>query len=901
MKKLYLLLIIFSISSVYFVPKFSDAFEIYTNQGAKLNYVIQNVLNCQAQNNYWKNNWGGYGVWAPPSITLRAQGEVNYVAGSFRNPGSYTFYLGCTDDDKPDFLATSATLIVLPSVATPTGLNSYCNIPANTQATLSWGPVSGADNYRVTISKPSSGCPSLWSDLGVACVAYLTTNSVSFATQSGFNYNWSVQSRSGTVTSPSSVTRSISCTVPPPPPAPPAPTDLNYTCDPRGNAVTLNWSPVAGAVGGYHVRLSYSSNGPGEDQSTNNHPATSVRYPVIPGVSNTVWLHSVDGIGQYSIPAASLPPFTCYAPAVPLPPTTLTHVCNPAGTEVTLQWPAMTDATSYHVRLNNVATPQYPDSYNNNFAGTEVTYPITPGATYNAWVHSVNWVDAYSTETYSTPLPFSCNPPPPLAPTNISYTCNGAGDSVTLVWPPVADATLGYNVRLDNPSTPTDPDQSRINHLATSVTFPITPGVAHNASIQSVNTWGASAVPTNQSIICNVPATACPAGVNKTWTVGANTCSGPTPLTLSGTNGSISDSISPTTGSAQYSCTNGTWSVSALPGSTCTAPVAGTPDLVVQSHNLSSYSNLTQDQPITLAGRLRNNGTVSTGMNVYTNFSYRWGALGGYTTIREFSKGIVGATTNSTQDTVSFTPNQAGQLFLQYCVDSRNQITETGGEGNNCVQVGPITVSAPVVSGPGTPRGTIGAASCDILPGNTDCQTTVVWESFDFTGTPEVLQGTNVFSTEPSRVIPNGVTRTVSQIDSTFTLRDTGSGYTVSTNALANCLSGSVWVPGLGICAELPQIDVVADPDVIRSGEQAKLEIEIDSTYDLTCTIKDGGLDIPFNHRGNPNPVMVNPPMKTRPLNSAQIVTIICTSPTYPQLTGESSTRVNVVPTFQEI
>ena len=73
----------------------------------------------------------------------------------------------------------------------------------------------------------------------------------------------------------------------------------------------------------------------------------------------------------------------------------------------------------------------------------------------------------------------------------------------------------------------------------------------------------------NAGATCNVPA-ACSGNV--TWTVGGNTCNGVLPSTVpSGSvSGSVSDSTAPTTGTATFSCANGTSTVQA--GATCNAP-----------------------------------------------------------------------------------------------------------------------------------------------------------------------------------------------------------------------------------------------------------------------------------------------------------------------------------------
>lgn len=62
----------------------------------------------------------------------------------------------------------------------------------------------------------------------------------------------------------------------------------------------------------------------------------------------------------------------------------------------------------------------------------------------------------------------------------------------------------------------------------------------------------------------------CLVGEAKTWTANGNSCSGVTPATNSGVAGAVNDGTQPTTGSASYMCTNGTWATDPEPGATCT-------------------------------------------------------------------------------------------------------------------------------------------------------------------------------------------------------------------------------------------------------------------------------------------------------------------------------------------
>jgi hypothetical protein len=185
---------------------------------------------------------------------------------------------------------------------------------------------------------------------------------------------------------------------------------------------------------------------------------------------------------------------------------------------------------------------------------------------------------------------------------------------------------------------------------------------------------------------------------------------------------------------------------------------------------------------------------------------------------------------------------------------------------------------------------------CFIDVGDSTCAVSVSWNSNSFVGGTEISQGAApAFSTVPT----SAEIRNVSPIDRTFTLKDTGSAYVESFTVEARCNSLSVWVLALGICAPLPVINATADPAVIRSGQTATLNIVVDSVYNLTCTINDGGAAVNFLHNGNALPQKHS--RQSRPLTAAQVVNIKCTSVPHPLITGSGDTRVSVVPTYQEI
>jgi hypothetical protein len=76
------------------------------------------------------------------------------------------------------------------------------------------------------------------------------------------------------------------------------------------------------------------------------------------------------------------------------------------------------------------------------------------------------------------------------------------------------------------------------------------------------------------------------------WVVGANTCNSDSNIAsvASGSTSNANDTVAPTTGSAVYSCTNGTWSVSGTP--TCSTGPSFTLSYTDACHTQSSYTKV---------------------------------------------------------------------------------------------------------------------------------------------------------------------------------------------------------------------------------------------------------------------------------------------------------------------
>jgi hypothetical protein len=199
------------------------------------------------------------------------------------------------------------------------------------------------------------------------------------------------------------------------------------------------------------------------------------------------------------------------------------------------------------------------------------------------------------------------------------------------------------------------------------------------------------------------------------------------------------------------------------------------------------------------------------------------------------------------------------------------------------------------------PNATLTISPCTSLiqanqPG---CDSTVTWTTVDFINpTPLLERGTTTptfYSDQPngSRV------ELVTPDDRTFVLKDTGGTLRLERSSNAACEPGSIWVGSpLNRCASLPIITITPEPDLVRSGNTAKVNITVDSNLELKCTLT-GGINEIFTHLPLPTARSYN--KTTAPISSSRIIKITCTSNDFPVVTSTKETRVNVVPVVQEI
>ena len=262
---------------------------------------------------------------------------------------------------------------------------------------LSWSEVSEASSYKV------------YRDGSLLQSVSTTSFSESGLTYGSYFYEVTSVNDSGESASKASISVDVHEA------APAAPTDLSALVS--EDSVSLSWSEGSGADS-YKV---YRDSSLLQSVSTNSFSDTKL--------DDADYLYEVASVNDYGESAkASVSATVNNVP--PEAPDNLSAL--PSGNTVSLTWDEVSDATSYNVYRNSslVASP----------ATNSYTDTVSAEGTYS---YEVSSVDDAGESTSKANISVIVNLPPD-APSNLSASVNG--DSVSLTWDEVSDATNGYKV-----------------------------------------------------------------------------------------------------------------------------------------------------------------------------------------------------------------------------------------------------------------------------------------------------------------------------------------------------------------------------------------------------------------------------------------------------------------------
>jgi fibronectin type 3 domain-containing protein len=388
----------------------------------------------------------------------------------------------------PQPIVFQATTITTPPA--PTGVTAA---PGNAQVELAWPAVAGATSYKVQRSTTSG--------TGYADFAGNTTTNPTFTDTgltNGTAYFYVVFAVNAGGSSPASAQATATPVAPPT-----APTGV--TAAPGNAQVTLTWTAVAGATS-YKVQRSTIS-GAGYADFAGNTTITPTFTDT--GLTNGTPYYYV----VFAVNAGGTSPASTQATATPVaPPAAPTGVtAAPGNAQVTLNWPAVTGATSYKVQRSITSGTGYADFAGNTTATPTLTdIGLTNGTAYYYVVFAVNagGTSPASAQVAATPVA------PPAAPTGVTAAPGNA--RVTLTWPAVTGAA---SYKIQRSTTNGSGYADFAGNTTTNPTFTntgLTNGTAYYYVVFAVNAGGASPASAQATATPVAPPTAAPTSLTAT-------------------------------------------------------------------------------------------------------------------------------------------------------------------------------------------------------------------------------------------------------------------------------------------------------------------------------------------------------------------------------------------------
>ena len=247
------------------------------------------------------------------------------------------------------------------------------------------------------------------------------------------------------------------------------------------------------------------------------------------------------------------------------------------------------------------------------------------------------------------------------------------------------------------------------------------------------------------------------------------------------------------------------------------------PDLTSDSLALQS-GTLKQGQSLTFTASVRNKGG-DTGIGFSDEFSYQWGGTSGAWNTwsgSTIAKAALAAGASSPDISPAFALTQSGQLYIQHCIDSAMEITESDeSAADNCRVLGPLDIVS------NQPSGNISANPTSVYPGDTS---DVTWNSSNTTDCAVSVNPDNGDS---------GSGTSGSLTTSALTSTTTPYAYTLS------CDGNVLDSVNISVISIQPQLST--DKTHARFNEPVRLIWNTDNGDETGCTITGGSLGSTLN------------------------------------------------------
>ncbi len=364
---------------------------------------------------------------------------------SFINVGSnvsagtnYTYFIrarnsaGSTDSNSRSATAPTGCGISQPGAFTLTSATPSCD-GTDPQITLAWTASTGATSYDLYRNGTL-----YFSGLGSGTLSFINVGSNVTA---GTNYTYFIRARNSggsTDSNSRSATAPTSCNVTPPPGAFTL-TSAMPGCSGSNPQIQLNWTASSGAST-YEVYRNGSLYLAGLSNGTLSFLNTGAA--VVTGTTYTYFIRARNSGGTTDSGTLTTTAPNCASGPGSFSLTSATSSCSGSAPQVTLNWTASSNATTYDVYRNGALySPGVPAGA---LTFLNIGSNVSLGTTYTYFIRAKNASGTLDSNTLQTTTPAVCGVAPtpgPFTLTNAISSCSGGSPQITLNWTTSANAT----------------------------------------------------------------------------------------------------------------------------------------------------------------------------------------------------------------------------------------------------------------------------------------------------------------------------------------------------------------------------------------------------------------------------------------------------------------------------
>ncbi len=420
------------------------------------------------------------------TITAKAKGsQSNYSVTSSSSTALPQYFSHASFSISPaSFTLTGGTDI---PPAAPSGLSATPGASGLSVA-LSWIDNANNENNYTVERCTGSGC-STFSPL-TTTLPPNTTNYTDSTTSPSTTYRYRVQATNTAGGSGYATTSDVTT-----PSVPAAPTNFNATPSADGRNVTVTWTDNATNETGYSGNYCPGGSPTGCPiwQNVGTYPANTTTYTMSglsPGSTNMFEVHAFNAVGE----STHVGHVDVTQPNYPSVPSITSAVSGPDGATATITWSDVATETAYYLeRCTGTNCNSGFTVIGNNLPANTTTFNdsgLTSGTTYGYRVRAYNAVgySGYSTIAYLTPTM-----QPPAAPTALTATSAGNGQSVNLSWTDNASNETSYELQRCTGTGCTPANYQALSANTVSQTdSPTTPSTLYGYAVCAVNAGGAS-------------------------------------------------------------------------------------------------------------------------------------------------------------------------------------------------------------------------------------------------------------------------------------------------------------------------------------------------------------------------------------------------------------------------